>query len=85
MGNPFVRRSYGYTLPPENLTTGQLSEAQRRDIQRRLNELGYVGRNGRVIGIDRFGESAPAPALYTHFGITADAVVAAVREVIPAG
>jgi transketolase len=45
----------------------------------------YVGRNGRVVGIDRFGESAPAPALYAHFGITADAVVAAVREVIPAG
>ncbi len=45
----------------------------------------YVGRNGRVIGIDRFGESAPAPALYAHFGITADAIAAAVRDVIEAG
>ena len=45
----------------------------------------YVGRNGRVIGIDRFGESAPAPALYAHFGITADAIAAAVREVLAAG
>ncbi len=42
----------------------------------------YVGRRGRVVGIARFGESAPAPALYAHFGITADAVVAAVRETL---
>jgi transketolase len=42
----------------------------------------YVGREGRVIGLARFGESAPAPALYAHFGITADAVVAAVRELV---
>ena len=52
MGNPFIRRSYGYTLPPENLTTGQLSEAQRRDIQSRLNELGYVGINGQPRVVD---------------------------------
>ncbi|MBK7743435.1 MAG: transketolase [Betaproteobacteria bacterium] len=45
----------------------------------------YVGREGRVVGIARFGESAPAPALYAHFGITADAVVAAVREVVGGG
>ena len=35
----------------------------------------YVGRSGAVVGIASFGESAPAPALYAHFGITADAVV----------
>jgi transketolase len=40
----------------------------------------YVGRQGAVIGIASFGESAPAPALYAHFGITAEAVAAAVRE-----
>jgi transketolase len=39
----------------------------------------YVGREGRVVGIARFGESAPAPALFAHFGITVDAVVTAVR------
>jgi transketolase len=32
-----------------------------------------------VIGIDRFGASAPADKLYAHFGITVDAVVAAIR------
>jgi transketolase len=40
----------------------------------------YVGRNGRVIGIDRFGESAPAGALYDYFGLTADKVVARVAD-----
>jgi transketolase len=39
----------------------------------------YVGLDGAVIGIDTFGESAPAPVLYKHFGITAGAVVEAVK------
>ena len=42
----------------------------------------YVGLDGAVIGIDSFGESAPAGALYKHFGITAEAVVKAVKAVI---
>lgn len=32
--------------------------------------LGFVGERGQVIGIDRFGESAPAPALFEYFGFT---------------
>jgi transketolase len=44
----------------------------------------YVGLDGEVIGIDRFGASAPAGALYKHYGITADAVAAAVRRVVAA-
>ncbi len=44
----------------------------------------YVGRTGRVVGIASFGESAPAPALYQHFGITAEAVAQAVRELVTA-
>ncbi len=39
----------------------------------------YVGLDGVVIGIDTFGESAPAPVLYKHFGITAEALVGAVK------
>jgi transketolase len=39
----------------------------------------YVGLDGAVIGIDTFGASAPADALYKHFGITTDAVVAAAK------
>jgi transketolase len=39
----------------------------------------YVGRTGAVVGIASFGESAPAKALYAHFGITAQRVVDAVH------
>ena len=39
----------------------------------------HVGRDGVVIGIGTFGESAPGPQLMAHFGFTADAVVQAVR------
>ncbi|MFN3611506.1 transketolase [Tepidimonas sp.] len=42
----------------------------------------YVGRRGRVVGLDRFGESAPAPALYEYFGLTPAKVAQAVREVL---
>jgi transketolase len=42
----------------------------------------YVGLEGRVIGIDRYGESAPAGELYKFFGITGDAVAAAVRSLL---
>ena len=41
----------------------------------------YVGLNGQVIGIDTFGESAPAPEVYKHFGITAENVAKAVEAV----
>lgn len=42
----------------------------------------YVGLNGKVVGIDRFGESAPAEELFKEFGMTAENVVAAVKEVL---
>ncbi len=35
-----------------------------------------------VIGIDTYGESAPAPALFEHFHFTVDNVVATVRKVL---
>ena len=35
----------------------------------------YVGLDGAVVGMDSFGESAPAGDLFTHFNITAKAVV----------
>ena len=40
----------------------------------------YVGLDGKVVGIDRFGLSAPSPIVYKELGITAEAVVAAVRS-----
>jgi transketolase len=42
----------------------------------------YVGLEGAVVGIDRYGESAPAPELFKHFGFTADHVAQAVRRVL---
>ena len=41
----------------------------------------YVGLNGVVIGIDTFGESAPAGDLFKHFGFTVDNVVSAINSV----
>jgi transketolase len=42
----------------------------------------YVRASGAVLGVDRFGESAPAPAVYKHFGLTVDNLVATVKAVI---
>ncbi len=64
------------------------SEVLPRDCRKRVAiEAGvtglwhqYVGLDGKVIGIDRFGISAPAPTVYKELGITADAVVAAARS-----
>jgi len=40
----------------------------------------YVGVGGKVVGIDRFGLSAPAPAVFKELGITTEALVAAARS-----
>ena len=40
----------------------------------------YVGLEGRVIGLDRFGASAPYKTLYKEFGITTDTIVEAVNS-----
>jgi transketolase len=42
----------------------------------------YVGRGGAVVGVPTFGESAPAGALYAHFGLSAERVADAVRSVL---
>lgn len=42
----------------------------------------YVGLEGEVIGIDRFGESAPAEKLFEYFGFTVENVVNAVKRVL---
>jgi transketolase len=42
----------------------------------------YVGLEGAVVGVDRFGESAPAADLFKFFGFTAENVAAAVRSVL---
>jgi len=42
----------------------------------------YVGLEGAVVGIDRYGESAPGAKLFEHFGFTVDNVVRAVKSVL---
>jgi transketolase len=66
-----------------------------RDVPRVAIEAGvpdfwrkYVGAvddgRGAVLGLDRFGESAPAGVLFKYFGFTAEAVAALARSVISA-
>jgi len=42
----------------------------------------YVGLEGAVVGIDTYGESAPAGALFKHFGLTAEKVAQAVKNIL---
>lgn len=42
----------------------------------------YVGLEGAVIGIDRFGESAPAEVLFEYFGVTKDHAIKAAMALI---
>ena len=35
-----------------------------------------------VIGLDRFGESAPGPCLFEHFGVTAQRIAETVHQVL---
>lgn len=44
----------------------------------------YVGLEGRIIGMTSFGESAPAPALFEHFGFTVENIVATAEELLDA-
>ena len=44
----------------------------------------YIGFEGKAVGIDTFGESAPYKDVFTHFGFTVENVVNAVEEVLSA-
>ena len=45
----------------------------------------YVGPSGKVIGIDSFGESAPADVVFEHFGFTVDNTIETARAVLAGG
>jgi len=45
----------------------------------------YVGARGRVIGIERYGESAPASELFKYFGLTSERLTAAALELLAEG
>lgn len=45
-----------------------------------LGWTSFIGESGRFVGMTGFGASAPIKDLYAHFGITAEAVVAAAKS-----
>jgi len=64
-----------------------LSDSKGRGVPRIAVEMGVTDGWWKygcaaVVGIDTYGESAPAPALFKHFGFTAENVVAVVRKVL---
>ncbi|WP_440587335.1 transketolase [Wujia sp.] len=68
---------YKDAVLPKNVTTRVGVEA--------LSEFGwgkYIGINGEFVGMKSFGASAPGNQLFEHFGITKDAVVAAVKKTL---
>ena len=65
---------YKESVLPENVTKRVAVEALAKDTWYK-----YVGLNGAIIGMDSFGESAPAKDLFEHFGITVSAVVNAAK------
>jgi len=42
----------------------------------------YVGTKGRIVGLDRFGESAPADELFEHFGFTTENIVTVAKDTL---
>jgi transketolase len=82
------------SFPSWELFQGQLTEYRKRVLPpgvtaRIAIEAGatlgwerYVGQSGRVIGIDRFGASAPGDVNQKKFGFTVDHVVAQARELL---
>jgi transketolase len=47
-----------------------------------LSWAGYVGPEGRIVGIDRFGASGKGAAVLAHFGFTADHVRQVIEELL---
>jgi transketolase len=73
-----------FALQDETYRAQVLGDAPRVGIEAALR-FGWdrwLGNDGTFIGMMGFGASAPAEDLYKHFGITADAAVAAVRRKI---
>lgn len=69
--------AYRETVLPSSVLARVAVEAAHTDYWYK-----YVGLDGRVIGMNSFGESAPAADLFEHFGITVAAVVEAARETL---
>jgi transketolase len=73
----FERQSAEYKASVLGSAKRVAIEAGHTDIWRK-----YVGLQGAVIGIDRFGESAPAGKLFEFFGFTVANVVSTVKNIL---
>ena len=70
-------QSYREAVLPSNVTARVAVEAAVKDYWYQ-----FVGLNGKIIGMDSYGESAPAAAVYQALGITVENVVNAVNELL---
>ncbi|MEE8059134.1 MAG: transketolase [Pseudomonadales bacterium] len=68
---------YKEAVLPSNVLARVAVEAGHKDFWYK-----YVGLDGRIIGMETFGESAPIKALMEYFGFTVDAVVEAVEDAL---
>ncbi|MDA3933779.1 MAG: transketolase [Gammaproteobacteria bacterium] len=68
------QRDYQEQVLPPQLTARVAVEAGVSDYWYR-----WIGSHGQIIGIDRFGASAPAADLFREYGLTAEHVAAAVK------
>ena len=76
-------------LRPAGRGLSRLRRADRDGIRRVAVEAGvtagwwkYVGLDGAVVGIDRFGESAPGEAVFAALGLTTDRIVETAQAVL---
>lgn len=75
------------TAASRGALAGVLGSAEHENVQGEMQKKldvmwKYVGPGGDVLGIDSFGASAPAEALFRRFGLTAEALAGKVREVL---
>jgi transketolase len=69
--------AYKEEVLPKNIRTRLAIEAGKTDFWYK-----YVGLDGKVIGIDEFGKSAPAEQLFEKFGITVGSVLEAIKNML---
>lgn len=70
-------RHYRDSVMPPHISKRLAIEASHKDWWYK-----YVGLQGQVIGMDRFGESAPADQLFAMFGFTLEKVMAAAEKLL---
>ncbi|MGO2131988.1 MAG: transketolase-like TK C-terminal-containing protein, partial [Halomonas sp.] len=69
--------AYRKSVLPTDVTRRIAIEAGHRDFWYK-----YVGLEGRIIGMESFGESAPADDLFKHFGFTIKNLIATAEELL---